>query len=181
MSYTPTYRMPRRRNAPLAPAGFACGASDEPKAPRMKEEEGGRRGEYWDGVRGNPTLRRSLTRRASRGNCALVLSNDLLIPFLSLESPFSVSVPQRFCILASHGTRFAPWGYVFGKNWSTSFSRCIPLASFYKMLNYLKKFLSFSLMKFVTFKLQTLVNKKQFFSRILVSKIKISNQILGFI
>lgn len=104
MSYTPTYRMPRRRrrrNAPLAPAEFACGASDEPKAPQEK-----RRGEYWDGVRGNPTLRRSLTRSEHQEETAraraLVLGNDL-IPFLSLESILS-RYPYRSVFASSRPT-----------------------------------------------------------------------------
>lgn len=105
MSYTPTYRIPRRRNAPLAPAGFACGSPEEEGEGRGTE--GGRRGERWNGVRGNPTLRRSLTRRASRRKLRACAS---AVTFWSRFFPSRESslVPQRFHILAPHGTQPAP-------------------------------------------------------------------------
>lgn len=93
MSYTPTYRMPRRRNAPLAPAGFTCGFPEG-------EGEGEGEGERWNGVRGNPTLRRSLTRRPSRRKlraCARQWPSDPVS--FSLESPLLYR--QRLRILAN--------------------------------------------------------------------------------
>lgn len=158
MSYTPTYRIPRRRNAPLAPAGFARGGGEG--------DGGGTEGEALErGARESDPPAIFNEASIKKETARLCLGSDLLIPFLSLERVLSCTAafshpraprdPARTVGLRTL-PRIAPRIFSFPLHPS--------FPSFYKMLNYRKVPSFFLLVKFVIFKLRAIANENHFFS-----------------